>query len=79
MVGVKDEIRGEIVHAFVVPRAGARPDADAVIAHCRERLSRYKVPREVHLIDAMPLTASGKIRRHMLRDGEYRIGGNEGK
>lgn len=79
VVGVKDEIRGEIVHAFVVPRAGARPDADAVIAHCRERLSRYKVPREVHLIDAMPLTASGKIRRHMLRDGEYRIGGNEGK
>jgi len=71
VIGVKDEIKGEIVHAYVIPKMGVRLDADDVIAHCRERLSRYKVPREVHLIDRMPLTASGKIKRHALREGEW--------
>lgn len=68
VVGVRDEVRGEVIHAFVVPKAGARLDAEALVDHCRERLSRYKVPREVHFLDAMPLTASGKIRRHVLRE-----------
>lgn len=68
VVGFPDEIRGETINAFVVPKPGSAVDPETVIAHCRERLSRYKVPREVHLIDQMPLTASGKIRRYMLRE-----------
>lgn len=71
VIGAKDEIKGEIVHAYIIPKAGARLDADEVIAHCRERLSRYKVPRKIHFISRMPLTASGKIRRHALRDGDW--------
>lgn len=68
VVGIPDEIRGETISAYIVPRTGADLTAEAVVARCREQLSRYKVPREIHFIDQMPLTASGKIRRHILRD-----------
>ena len=68
VVGIPDDIRGEVINAFVVPKPGTTPDLDAIIAHCRKKLSRYKVPRVIHVIEEMPLTASGKIRRHLLRD-----------
>lgn len=68
VVGVKDEIRGENIHAFVVPRQGASLDSRALLEHCARHLSRYKVPRAVTLIDSLPLTASGKVQRFRLRE-----------
>lgn len=68
VVGIPDDIRGEVINAFVVPKSGMSPDPETITAYCREKLSRYKVPRVIHVIDEMPLTASGKIRRHVLRD-----------
>jgi fatty-acyl-CoA synthase len=59
---------GEVGVAFVVPAAGAAPDAAELIAHCRATLARFKVPEHVIFLstDELPLTASGKVRKFML-------------
>ena len=72
-VGVPDPVRGEIVKAFVVPREGEAPTdglAAALQAHVRERLSAHEYPRAVEFVDALPMTATGKIRRRDLRQRE---------
>jgi fatty-acyl-CoA synthase len=68
VVAVPDERMGEVGCAFVVPAPGASPDPAALIAHCREQLSRYKVPAHVILCEAgeLPLTASGKVQKFVL-------------
>ena len=68
VVGVPDEIAGELIHAFVVQKTGHVVSPAEVIAHCATELSRYKVPKGVSVVDALPLTASGKIRRVALRE-----------
>ena len=72
-VGVPDPVRGEIVKAFVVLREGETPSDDleaALCAHVRERLSAHEYPRAVAFVDALPMTATGKIRRRDLRQRE---------
>jgi fatty-acyl-CoA synthase len=68
VVPIPDERMGEVGVAFVVPAAGAEPDADDLIAHCRTTLARFKVPEHVIFLraDELPLTASGKVRKFLL-------------
>ena len=66
VVGVPDERLGEVGRAFIVPRTGAAPDPDEVIAWCRERMANYKVPRSVVLRDSFPLNATGKVMKDEL-------------
>jgi acyl-CoA synthetase (AMP-forming)/AMP-acid ligase II len=68
VVGIADHRLGEVGVAFVVPRSGAVIDPDALIAWCRERMANYKVPRRIELVDALPLNASGKVLKYVLRD-----------
>jgi len=51
-----------------VPRAGRSIDPVALEAHCRERIAAFKRPRRVVVVEALPKTATGKIRRFQLRD-----------
>jgi O-succinylbenzoic acid--CoA ligase len=68
VVGVPDDEWGEVVVAFVVPRAGARPPSiEELRAFGRERLSGPKLPRAARTVDAIPRTASGKALRRLLR------------
>ena len=66
-VGIPHEQSGEAVRLFVVKRDSALT-ADDVIAHCREQLTRYKIPREVVFRDDLPKTNVGKVLRRELRD-----------
>ena len=69
-VAAPDEVRGSVVRAVVVLRDGERPSdelARALQSHVRERTAPYKYPRIVEFADALPKTASGKIRRAALR------------
>ena len=66
-IGIPHEQSGEAVRLFVVKR-DPELTADDVIAHCREQLTRYKVPREVVFRDDLPKTNVGKILRRELRD-----------
>ena len=56
-------VDGEIV----VPAGDRDPHPDELTAHCRERLSPFKVPRRWHVVDDLPMTASGKVQRALLR------------
>ena len=66
--GVPDEVKGELAKAYVVLKPGARVTSDALVTHCREHLAAYKAPRVVQFVDAVPITASGKIVRRLLKD-----------
>ncbi len=67
VTGLEDAARGEVIVAFVSARPGASVDTDALLAHCREHLSRYKVPDRLIVTDALPLTVTGKLMRRELR------------
>lgn len=67
VVGVPDAEWGERIHAFVVPAAGAAPDAEQILSACRARLAGFKVPRGVSFVDEFPRNPSGKLLKRELR------------
>jgi long-chain acyl-CoA synthetase len=67
VVGRPDQVSGEEVVAFVSLRPGAEATSEELIDWARERIGGYKYPREVHIVDAVPLTNVGKIDRKALR------------
>lgn len=67
VIGIPDEVWGEAVHAVVVPVGGSRPTQEDLIAFGRERLTPYKVPRNVDFLDQLPMSATGKILKNVLR------------
>jgi acyl-CoA synthetase (AMP-forming)/AMP-acid ligase II len=67
VVAVPDERLGEVGRAFVVRRAGAAVDADDVTGFLRERLAKFKVPREVVFVDELPRNLAGKVLKTELR------------
>jgi fatty-acyl-CoA synthase len=67
VVGRPDERWGEVPIAFVVLREGANPSPDELIEHCRSRLAKFKVPKDVSFIDALPRNPSGKVLKRELR------------
>jgi fatty-acyl-CoA synthase len=68
VVGVADARWGEVGCAFIVPQAGASLTEAAIRAQCGDRLARYKLPAFVRIVDALPRTGSGKVRKDVLRN-----------
>jgi long-chain acyl-CoA synthetase len=66
-VGRPDDRLGEEVVAFVSPVEGARVEASELIEYAKERLGAHKYPREVRVVDTIPLTSVGKLDRKRLR------------
>jgi long-chain acyl-CoA synthetase len=67
VVGRPDELRGEEIVAFVSLRPGAALSPEELVEWARGRIGGYKYPREVHVVDAVPLTSVGKVDRKALR------------
>jgi long-chain acyl-CoA synthetase len=68
VIGIPDERWGEAVHAIVVPKAGAEVTADELIAHAREEIAGYKVPKSVEFRDEpLPLSGAMKVLKRELR------------
>ena len=66
VVGIPDDKTGEAVRAYVVAN-DPRPTEAEIIAHCRESLAAYKVPKSVRFVDELPKSPIGKILRRELR------------
>lgn len=67
VVGVSHETLGEVPVAFIVAE-GTAPDIEGIKAFCGDRLSSYKIPHDLVVIEAIPRTGSGKIIRFQLRE-----------
>lgn len=67
VIGVPDEIWGELVTAVVVPREGHRVDPDEIGRRCADRLARYMRPRTIEVVEELPKNPSGKILRGEVR------------
>lgn len=68
VVGVPDEHWGERVHAVIVLRPGQTATAEEIRAHAKTLIAGYKAPRSVEFVEAMPLSAAGKILKRELRN-----------
>ncbi|MBB5685948.1 fatty acyl-CoA synthetase [Sphingobium boeckii] len=67
VIGLPDPQWVEAVTAFVVPRDGHAADEGELLAHCRERLSGFKAPKRIVIVQSLPRNASGKILKRELR------------
>jgi len=67
VVGRPDDTWGEVPVAFVALRPDATASADELIEHCRGQLARFKVPKDVVFVDALPRNPSGKVLKRDLR------------
>ncbi len=75
-IGIPDEKSGEIIKLFVVKRDDVLT-VDDVVAHCRENLTNYKVPREIVFAEDLPKSNVGKILRRELREQEMKERGQQ--
>lgn len=62
--GVPHPLMGQIIQAELVLHDGATIDVEEVLTYCRKRLSTYKIPQKVKIVDSLPMTGSGKIQRY---------------
>jgi acyl-CoA synthetase (AMP-forming)/AMP-acid ligase II len=72
VVGRPDERWGEVPVAYVVVSSAAMTTPEELLEHCRQNLARFKIPKEVMLIDALPRNPSGKVLKRELRRSTFR-------
>jgi acyl-CoA synthetase (AMP-forming)/AMP-acid ligase II len=68
VVGRPDDRWGEVPIAFVVLRPNTTATSDELIEHCRGQLARFKVPKEIRFLEALPRNPSGKVLKRELRE-----------
>jgi fatty-acyl-CoA synthase len=66
--GIPDERMGEELMAWIVVREGTSVEPEELRAFCRERLARFKVPRQVKLVESFPMTVTGKTQKFRMRE-----------
>jgi acyl-CoA synthetase (AMP-forming)/AMP-acid ligase II len=66
-IGVPDLARGEAIQLYVTLRAGSQITAQEIIAHCKQRLAAYMVPNEISVAKNLPVNASGKVVKAVLK------------
>lgn len=67
VIGVPDELLGEAIEAYVVRRDDHAADAQAILRHCHAKLAKFKLPRAVHFIAALPKNSFGKVIKNELK------------
>lgn len=68
VIGIPDKMKGDIPKAYIVLQGDQKPTKKEIIDYCRQTLAAYKVPRIVEFVDALPQTASGKIKKYVLKE-----------
>jgi long-chain acyl-CoA synthetase len=72
VIGVPQDLRGEKIKAFVVLKEGQSATAVELLEHCRERLAKFKVPKQIEFRTELPKTLVGKVLRRVLLDEELK-------
>ena len=67
VVGVDDEILGQVIKAFIVPAKDSTLNKKTILAHCKKNLPIYMIPKFVEFTNTLPKTTSGKIKRYQLQ------------
>ncbi len=67
VVGLPDKKYGEVISAWIVPKPGLSMEADEVFDFCRGQIAHFKVPTYVEIVDSLPKTVTGKVRKHVLK------------
>jgi acyl-CoA synthetase (AMP-forming)/AMP-acid ligase II len=70
--GIPDDRWGEVPAAHVVVRPGHEPAAEQLVEFVAARIARYKRPRLIKFVDALPRTAVGKIQKNLIRDAYWK-------
>jgi len=70
VIGIPDELLGQSIKAFVVPKEDVSVEADSLINHCAGRMPRYMVPKAIEIMPELPKTTSGKVDYPALRRRE---------
>ena len=70
VIGIPDEVLGQVIKAFVVAKDGDPLDTDALLAICAEKMPRYMVPKFIEVLSELPKTSSGKVDYPALRRRE---------
>ncbi|HEX7423618.1 MAG TPA: acyl-CoA synthetase [Terriglobales bacterium] len=70
VIGVPDEVRGQIAKAFVVLKPGQTLSPEELIAFCKGKIATYKLPREIVIVNELPRTPTGKLLRRVLKQKE---------
>ncbi len=78
VVGVPSRKYGEEVMAWVRLRPGAAAGEEELVAHCRQRLAAFKVPRHWRFVEAFPMTVTGKVQKYRLREMAVELLGLQG-
>ncbi|KOS06071.1 AMP-binding protein [Flavobacterium akiainvivens] len=68
IIGVPDAKYGEVIMAWVKPKAGKNPSAESITAWSKEKIAHYKVPRYWKFTDSFPITITGKVRKIEMRE-----------
>jgi acyl-coenzyme A synthetase/AMP-(fatty) acid ligase/predicted MFS family arabinose efflux permease len=68
VIGVPDDALVEVVHAYVVPKPGAKPDLEELCAHVTDQLASICAPRTVDFVDSLPVIGFGKVDKKALRE-----------
>jgi len=67
-IGVRDEVMGEAIRVFVTLQSSSHISPDDIINYCRQKMARHMVPKEVIILDRLPMNAHGKVVKSKLRD-----------
>jgi len=67
-IGIKDQIYGEQVVAFVVLLDGVDEKREKILDHCQQKLAKMKIPRLIEFLDKLPKTTRGKLDRNKLKN-----------
>ena len=70
VLGIPDDATGESLVAYVVPAPGAEIDPEAVLAGAARSLARFKLPRRIEIVESLPHTITGKVKKWQLRTEE---------
>jgi long-chain acyl-CoA synthetase len=67
VIGVPDDMLGQVIKAFVVRRKSSDLDKKDILVFCKKNLAIYKIPKIIEFVNEIPKTASGKVRRFLLK------------